>query len=72
MFAIIRQALEIDPRLVDEPRVINEEVQKEVKRIKKRLEEHSDYAQAYADLLLLAECTTDSLTSFVSRYEVEG
>lgn len=62
-------SVEIDPRLIEDPRIINEELQKEVAIIKKLLEDQCDYQKAYADLLFITECTTKALTKFVLRYQ---
>ena len=65
----VSSALEIDPRLIEDPRIINEELQKEVAYIKARPKEQSDYQKAYDDLLFIAECTTKALTKFGARYQ---
>jgi len=69
MFKPIYDAIELDPRLIDDPRILNEEIQKAVKVVKENLKENSDYSQAYNNLLFIFDHTSIVLTDFVSRYQ---
>ena len=69
MFKVIHDAIQMDHRIIDDPKILNEELQKELKRVKEDLEKTADYLTGYGDLSFLVECTIDALTAHVSRYE---
>jgi len=69
MFKPIKDALEIDPRLIDEPKIIGEELKKELARIESELHQLSDYCAAYGELSASCGHIVKALETYVSRYE---
>lgn len=72
MFKTIKDALEFDPRLVDTPKIIGEELAKAAKKIEEELNVHSDSAVAYNGLQFIIKLTVNALSNHTSRYEEAG